>query len=407
MGIASKSAPIATSGLSDPIAPAHRARLDHVDLLRGIIMVLMLLDHTRDYFMNTRVNPTDMANATPALFFTRWITHFCAPSFMLLAGIGAFLRLSRGRTKRELSYFLVTRGVWLIVLEFTLSRWGVSFNLDYHFVWSLVLWALGWAMIALAGLIYLPDWPLATFSIVLIAGHNLFDRVQPTSFGRFGWIWNVLHRPGLIPLSHDRVLLIGYPLVPWIAVMSAGYLLGKILLKRVEQRRCTLLVLGSALIALFVALRALNVYGDPAPWKPQHSLAMTICSFLNCTKYPPSLLFLAMTLGPALLFLAWCDRPLPNWTRPFVTFGRVPMFYYLLNFPIAHALAIAVSAALGLSLEHLLSRTGPVSPSPEWYGFPLWVTYAMWILGNLLLYPLCAWYAGVKKRSTNPLLSYL
>jgi hypothetical protein len=165
--------------------------------------------------------------------------------------------------------------------------------------------------------------------------------------------------------------------------------------------------MGTALEAVFVVLRAINVYGDPFPWKAQHSLAMTVCSFLNCTKYPPSLLFLAMTLGPALLFLAWSDRRLPNWTGPFVTFGRVPMFYYLLNFPVAHVLAIALSAALGLSLEHLLSPNGPVAASPEWWGFPLWVTYAMWALGNVLLYPLCAWYARVKKRSRNALLSYL
>lgn len=370
-------------------------------------MVLMLLDHTRDYFMNTRVNPTDMATATPALFFTRWITHFCAPTFMLLAGVGAYLRLSRGGTKRELSYFLVTRGFWLIVLEFTLSRWGMAFAIDYHFVWSLVLWALGWSMIALAALIYLPDWALATFSLLMIALHNLLDPIQPAALGKLAWLWNVLHRPGVIQLSHDRLALVGYPLVPWIAVMSAGYLLGKLLLTPREQRRRTLVLMGSAMTAAFVVLRAINVYGDPVPWKVQRSLAMTVCSFLNCTKYPPSLLFLLMTLGPALLFLAWSDRPLSSWTRPLVTFGRVPMFYYLLNFPVAHALAIGLSAALGLSLQHLLDPNGVVSPSPEWYGFPLWVTYAMWILGNLLLYPLCAWYAGLKKRSRNPLLSYL
>jgi uncharacterized membrane protein len=262
-------------------------------------------------------------------------------------------------------------------------------------------------MIALAGLIYLPDRVLATFSVVIIAGHNLLDKVQPAAFGKWAWVWNILHRPGVVQLTRDRIALVGYPLVPWIAVMAAGYLLGKLLLRPREQRRRALLMMGSALVIMFVVLRATNLYGDPLPWKPQSTLALTVCSFLNCTKYPPSLLFLAMTLGPALIFLALMDRPMPGWARPFVIFGRVPMFFYLLNFPMAHTLAIALSAALGLSLAHLLSPTGPVTPAPDWYGFPLWVTYAAWILGVVLLYPLCAWFAGVRQRNKYPLLSYL
>ena len=388
------------------IAPASiaRPRLDSVDLLRGTIMALMLIDHTRDFFMSPGLSPTRMATTTPALFLTRWITHFCAPTFELLAGVGAFLYLSRGKTKKQLSWFLLTRGLWLLVLEFTIGLWGVMLNIDYHVVWLLVLWALGCSMIVLAGLIHLPRWALRAVAFGLIAFHNLFDRIDATSLGAFSWPWSILHQVRVVQFGEGKFFLLGYPLIPWVAVMASGYLLGELLLKPRDERRRLIFRIGLGLTLGFIVLRAINIYGDPAPWQHQPSLIMTFCSFLNCTKQPPSLLFLMMTLGPSLMALAWFDRPLPKWTNPIITFGRVPMFFYLLQFPVAHGLALLLAAVLGHNLWHQLA---PFMPTPAWYGYPLWVTYAACLVGLLLLYPLCAWYADVKKRSRSPWLSYL
>jgi uncharacterized membrane protein len=387
--------------------PQAISRVASVDLLRGSVMVFMLLDHTREAFMNSAVNPTNFATTTPALFLTRWITYFCAPVFVFLAGTGAYLALARRGSKSKLSRFLLTRGLWLIVLEFTLSRWGLAFNFDYHFLWLLVLWTIGWCMIALAVLIYLPRWALALFSFSMIAGHNLLDGINAANLGHWSWLWNIVHQPGIVKLTSDRVAFVAYPLIPWIGVMGAGFWLGEILTRPAETRRRTLLKAGAAITLGFILLRALNLYGDPLRWKAQRSLALTICSFLNCQKYPPSLLFLMMTLGPALIFLAFADRPAPKWTTPIVVFGRVPMFYYLLQFPVAHVLAIALTAARGGSLNHFFAATGPLTPSPAGYGYGLGVVYAMWLLGLLLLYPACAWFSKLKQSNRSPWLSYL
>jgi uncharacterized membrane protein len=370
-------------------------------------MVFMLLDHTRDFIMNPSISPTNLATATPALFFTRWITHFCAPTFMLLAGIGAFLSFRRGKTKGQLSWFLFTRGLWLIVLEFTLSRWGLTFNLHFGgFAWLLVLWSLGCAMILLAGLVHLSRWAIGTICLAMIFGHNAFDKVRAASLGSFGPLWIVLHQQGPIPMF-GGVLFDGYPWVPWIAVIGVGYLLGSILLEPHDQRRQKLLTIGVVVTLGFVVLRAINVYGDPNAWKAQGSLIMTLCSFLNCTKQPPSLLYLSMTLGPALMLLALFDRPLPSWTKPVITFGRVPLFFYLLNFPVPHILGIALAAATGQDWRHFFSAIGPFERPPSGFGHGLGTTYLAWFIGLLILYPLCRWFAGVKRRNKSIWLSYL
>ena len=396
---------------SGPVSIATRVsvrpRLDSVDLLRGMIMMLMLLDHTRDFIMNTAISPTNMATTTPGLFFTRWITHICAPTFMLLAGTGAFLTLSRGKTKGELSWFLSTRGLWLIVLEVTLGRWGLTFNLHLGgFVWLLVLWSLGSAMIFLAGLIHLPRWAMWTVSLAIVAGHNLFDGVRAAQLGAFGPLWTFLHEPGPIPVF-GGTLFVGYPWIAWIGVIGIGYLLGQILLEPIDQRKRKLLLIGVAITLGWVVLRAVNMYGDPNPWKTQGSFIMTACSFLNCTKQPPSLIFLCMTLGPALILLSLFDRPLPRWTKPVVTFGRVPLFFYLLNFPVAFWEGTTIAALSGQDYRHFFSPIGPFEGSPAGFGHGLGTTYLAWFIGLLILWPLCAWYAGVKARNKSPWLSYL
>ncbi|HEY3973364.1 MAG TPA: heparan-alpha-glucosaminide N-acetyltransferase domain-containing protein [Candidatus Sulfotelmatobacter sp.] len=298
---------------------AKRARLESIDVVRGLIMILMAIDHTRDFFSNSGVNPTDPATTTIPLFFTRWITHFCAPTFFLLTGTGAFLARRRKSTS-ELSSFLFTRGLWLIFLELVVTRdLGWQFNFDYHVTMLIVLWALGWAMIALSALVYLPPAAVTAFGVVMIATHNLFDSVQPTS-----WLLSILHGPGFVLETPTHTVFVPYPLIPWIGVTAVGYGLGQIYSWPADRRRTFLLRLGVGLTAAFIVLRAINIYGDPQPWSTQRSAAFTVLSFLNTTKYPPSLLYLLMTLGPATLFLWAVDAATPRWLRPRSSSAKSP-----------------------------------------------------------------------------------
>lgn len=401
---------IAVSGLpgAGSVAAAGalaRPRLDSVDLLRGVAMIVMALDHTRDYFSNAHFDPTDLAQTSAALFLTRWITHFCAPVFVLLAGTSAYLSLGRGRTRTALSQFLLTRGLWLVLLELTVIKLGWdSWSYNVHDVGLQVIWALGWSMIALAALIHLPMWALTTVGAVMVLGHNALDGVPPDTFGALAPIWRILHvnapLTGAVPDPNGFSVFVSYPLIPWIGVMALGFALGKLLDADAVQRRRVLVRLGLGLIALFVLLRAGNFYGDAKLWNPQSSSLFTLFSFVNTTKYPPSLLFLAMTLGPALLVLAgfehWRGR-----SADFVrVFGRVPMFYYLLHlFVLSSAAAIAWRLVFHHAIyvwdEHLVG------------GWSLPVVYAIWIAVVLALYLPCRWFMGLKARRRDAWLSYL
>jgi uncharacterized membrane protein len=410
---------VKTETLRQPLSPAAH-RLDSVDLLRGLVMVIMLLDHTRDFFHSDalRFDPTDPTRTNVALFFTRWVTHFCAPVFMFLAGTGAFLQMTRGKSKAELSRFLLTRGLWLVLLEFTFLRAITWFNLDYHFAGiALVIWAIGISMIALAGLIHLPMRAIALFGISLITLHHLLDGIQVTVWrgpgtptpGFWEAVWMVFHQPGVIFFTKDVYGLVMYPLIPWIGVMAAGYAFGALYQMPADRRRRILLRLGAAMVIAFVVLRAINLYGDPRPWSVQKSVLLTALSFLNVTKYPPSLLFLLMTLGPAIAALAWFERtgrsPL---SRALITFGRVPLFFYAMQWMTAHGLAILLGYLAGQPIGWLFAS--PLErpfPNPGNLGFNLWVVYLFWIIGALLLYPLCRWFAGVKRRRNDWWLSYL
>ncbi len=386
-----------------------RNRVDSIDLLRGVVMVLMALDHVRDYF-GAPGNPTDPARATVALFFTRWITHVCAPTFFLLTGTGAFLALRR-RSTGELSRFLFTRGVWLIVLELTLLRcFALQFNVDYRVTMLIILWALGWSMIALAALVHLPLPAIAGIGVTMIATHNLFDSVGAASLGAVAPIWTVLHAPGVVVATPNHIVFVAYPLIPWIGVTAAGYGLGQVFSWPPDRRRAFLLRLGVGLAIAFIALRAVNVYGDPVPWRTQASATRTALSFLNATKYPPSLLYLLMTLGPAMVCLWLADRGTPRVLRPALLFGRVPLFYFLLHLPLIHLLAVAACVA-HYGTAHWMFESPtldqfPVTRPPDW-GYALPSVYAIWNGVVVLLYPLCVWFAGVKQRRKDPWLGYL
>jgi len=417
-----------------PKGPAP-ARIDSIDLLRGIVMVIMMLDHTRDFvhrYVLQGFDPTDLAHTSVKLFFTRWITHFCAPVFVFLAGTGAYLQIARGKSKSELSRFLVTRGLWLIVLEFTWVRIAVTFNVDYRFLGVMqVIWVIGVSMIVLAVLIHLPLRIVGAFGVLMIALHNLLDR-----FHLEGWrgpqspvpgFWTkmffILHQAfepfPVLWFFPSPIVFVLYPLIPWIGVMAAGYAFGTLYQLSAARRRRLLLILGAAMTAGFLLIRALNHYGDPSHWARQSNWKFTAISFLNVTKYPPSLLFLLMTLGPALLALAWFEsfELGPRASRPhsfgsniqtfFVTFGRVPLFFYLLQWPTAHFISVIVHLIAGKPVRWMFGSQINSNGPPPGVGFNLAVVYACWIAGVLLLYPLCKWFAGVKARRRDWWLSYL
>ena len=389
--------------VTDGTAP-KRFRLESVDLLRGVIMILMALDHTRDFFGQTAFSPTDPTQTTIPLFFTRWITHFCAPVFFLLTGTGAYLSLRR-KSNGELSKFLFTRGLWLIFLEITLFRClGLQFNFDYHLTLLDVLWALGWAMIVLSGLVHLPAWLVTSFGVVLIAGHNLLDRIQSSNP-----VWTILHSPNFILTTPQHSVFVAYALIPWIGVTAVGYSLGQIYAWTSDRRRTFLLRAGLGTTAAFVILRGTNIYGNSFPWSTQKSAAFTVLSFLNTNKYPPSLLFLLMTLGPALLFLWAVDGGTPRFLRPALVLGKVPMFYYLLHFPLIHLIAVVVCyARYGQAHWMFESPTiaqFPITAPPGW-GYSLPIVYLIWASLTVALYPLCRWFAAMKQRRSDAWLSY-
>jgi uncharacterized membrane protein len=389
---------------SGVVVAAKRPRVESVDLVRGLVMVLMALDHVRD-FVGIRVSPTDLATTTVPLFFTRWVTHFCAPVFFLLTGTGAYLRGQR-KSKRDLSRFLFTRGLWLIFIELVPLRClGFQFNFDYRLTFCFILWALGWAMIVLSALIYLPDWAITTFAVVVIAGHNLLDRINSQNP-----LWIVLHRPGFLLNAPPHAVFVAYPLLPWIGVTAVGYTLGRIYSWPAKRRKSFLLRLGIVLSVGFVALRALNIYGDPNVWTAQKSAAMTLVSFLNTTKYPASLLFLLMTLGPALLALRAFDGHTPRAVNPVLVFGRVPFFYYVLHIPLIHIIALVLCYARYGHIYWLFQSPTladyPFTAPPGW-GISLPGVYLVWAIVVMLLYPLCRWFAQLKQRRSEAWLSYL
>ena len=380
------------------------ARWEAIDALRGVVMVLMALDHVRDHFTDAHFSPTDLSHTTAALFFTRWVTHFCAPAFFLLAGLGASLSLGRGKTRSTLAFYLVTRGLWLMVLEVTVVSFAWTFNFTPTMYELGVIWALGCSMLMLAGLVYLPRALIAAFAVLLIGGHNLFDALRAEDLKAWGPLWAILHTGEDIALTSTLTIDPFYPLVPWIGVMALGYALGPMLEKGALRSRRLLLGMGMTLTAAFVLLRVANAYGDPAPWSAQPSALVTVLSFLNTTKYPPSLLFLLMTLGPTMMALALFDRTPGLLTRLFIVFGRVPLFFYLVHLYWIHGLAVAAGYLSGFDPHAFLTL---FVAFPQEYGFSLPVVYCIWIGVVVMLYPLCRWYGAIKASRPYQALGYL
>ena len=364
-------------------------RIESIDLLKGLVMVLMALDHVRDYFHYSAFffDPSDPLQTTLPIFFTRWITHFCAPTFSFLAGLSAFMAGKR-RNHNELSSFLLKRGIWLIFVELTIVGFAWSFNIEFVSFGLRVIWSLGISMIFLSALIYLPRVGILIFSLLLICCHNLFDNVHYSD----NFWWDIIHEQMVYQLTDNTQLVIGYPLVPWIAIMALGYYFGGFYTQSYDNNKRTKIFsyIGGIAISLFILLRWTNVYGNPIPFIQYSTFSQTLISFLNPTKYPPSFLYILMTLGLSFLFLANTEKLKGKVVDYFCTFGRAPFFYYILHLYLIHILAMIFAELSGFGWQKMILATWiGLEPNMKGYGFSLWVVYAVWIAIILMLYPLC------------------
>ena len=392
-----------------PINPASR-RLESIDLLRGLLMLLMAIDHTRDYFtsLTPAVDPTDPAHSWPALFATRWITHLCAPGFLALAGSSVYLQRQRGKGPGEMARLLATRGLWLIFLEVTVISFGWSFAFAPGL---LVIWSIGVSMLFLSTLQWFSTRTVGLIGAAIILLHNLLDHVKPGP-GAATVLWTLLHQPGPIFANGHPVVMVLYAVVPWIGVIAVGYAFGAVALMRPERRQRFASALGAAFLVIFAALRLLHGYGDHHVFKGMGSASQTSMSFLQVEKYPPSLHYLLATFGVLLLLYALCDRAVSsNWlgrARSFVeTYGRVPFFYYVLHIYALHLGALLLTAALGLNWRFWLQPAAVFADHLSGWGFGLPGVYLAWLLLVLALYLPCRWFAGVKTRRRDWWLSYL
>ena len=399
-----------------------RNRIQSIDILRGIVMVIMALDHVRDFFFKADVSgggasvamdPTNLATTTPILFFTRWITHFCAPTFVFLAGTSVFL-MGQRKTKSELSSFLIKRGLWLIFVELVIITFGWTYNPLFSLLIMQVIWAIGISMVCLGVLIWLPYWLILTLGGIIVFGHNLLNNQELTRNLAGGFFPDLLYYSNFSIYPKDMAashhLIIVYAFVPWLGVMILGYCFGKLYEKSVNTpwRRRVLLLMGTALILLFVIIRVAKGYGDPFSMSQQpRGSVFTFLSFLNVNKYPPSLAFLCMTIGPAMIALALLEKVQNSLTRFFLVYGRVPMFYYILHFYIIHTVGVIIFFAQGFTIHDIATTGNPFLFKPPGFGFGLLGVYAVWLFVFLVLYPLCKRYDRYKSTHRQWWLSYL
>ena len=378
------------------------SRIESIDFLRGLVMIIMALDHVRMYFAvgTWYAEPTNLATTTPLLFFTRWITHFCAPTFVFFAGISAYLYGTQRADVKETAWFLFTRGLWLIFVELVIVNFAWTFDTTYSFHILQVIWAIGVSMVLLSGLVFLPTGLILAIGTILIFGHNLLDSISRQGSSALDLFWYALHQPHSVFVDSTHLVNFVYPVLPWIGLMAFGYRFGAFYNKDfpVEQRRRWLFGIGIGAILLFIVLRSFNLYGEPHPWQTQNSTVFSVISFLNTTKYPPSLQFLLMTIGPALILLSLFE-PLGNrLPRPVIVFGKVPFFFYVVHLYVIHTLATLLLVYEGRDWhQYILSARGIMSGTLRSFGLPLGEVYAVWILIILLLYPICRAYAQYRE----------
>lgn len=387
-----------------------RKRIKSIDMLRGLVMVIMALDHVRDYFHYDAYffDPADLSKTNIALFWTRFVTHFCAPVFVFLAGTSAFF-VGQRRDKKSLSIWLLKRGIWLVIAELTIIKLAWMFKLDYSSIVLQVIWVLGMGMIFLAGFINLPKKVMVPLALIAVFGHNLLDSVNPQDPIASG-IWTFLHVFNIVDMGSFQIF-VGYPLVPWVFVMYLGYYFGELYRSGFDAklRIKRLFQLGLGMTLLFFVLRGINLYGDLVPWAQQDSLAFTVLSFFNVTKYPPSLQYLLITLGPSIVFLAFAEKWGNALTEKLVVIGRVPMFFYIIHLYVIHLFAAIAAVMTGFSFSDMVIDLWiTLQPELQGYGFDLWVVYVIWIVLTIALYPICSWYNNYKTEHREKWwLSYL
>ncbi len=384
-------------------------RIASIDILRGIVMIIMALDHTREFFHHDSLvgnNPLNFQTTWPFLFFTRWITHYCAPTFVFLSGTSVFLYAQRGKTKKEVGRFLFTRGLWLIIAEVLVINGLWEFNYT-TFLMLEVFYAIGMSMVCLSLLQFLPYRVLLMIGLLIVCGHNTLDGVQVTHPAVASVIWSLVHAPNLYKPFPHYMVLVAYPFLPWLGLMICGYCLGKLYTKNTEPayRRRFLLTAGIIAIALFVILRFINVYGDRQHWSVQQTSVFTVLDFVNTTKYPPSLLYMLMTIGPGLIVLAATEHIANAFTRIVMVYGRVPFVYYMLHILVLHSLARIFMLFSGRGSGEVLFPGYRMYPDA---GYPLWVVYLVWISVVILLYFPCKWYGRYRAAHPEKIwLSYL
>ncbi len=391
----------------------NKKRIESIDILRGIVMVIMALDHTRDFFHVTSNtgDPLAIPSVSPALFFTRWITHFCAPVFVFLSGVSIYLQSFR-KTKKELGLFLLKRGIWLIAAELIIMSFIFTFNPLYNIIFLEVIWAIGISMIILGLLISLPFKLILAIGLVIVVGHNLLDIAEASSAFKPGFWYNILHARGALPFANSHVLIVLYPFLPWTGLMILGYCTGIFYssMYSPKERKKILLNIGMMVILFFVLIRFINVYGNPLPWKYQGNSLDTFFSFINLEKYPPSLLFMCITIGPAFILLAYLENIQNRFTNIVRMYGRVPFFYFLVHFFIIHIVATIVFFARGHNMDDAMKAAQqiPFLFLVPGEGFSLPVVYLIWLAVVIIMFPLCKWYDGYKTSHKQKWwLSYL
>ncbi len=396
----------------EPSATALKYRIQSIDILRGIIMIIMALDHVRDFFHIHGMDgdPADLTTTTPLLFLTRWITHFCAPTFVFLSGVSAYLSGIR-KTKAELRSFLIKRGLWLIVVEFAIVTFGITFDPSYNIIILQVIWAIGLSMVILGLFVGASPAVILITGAVIFLGHNAFDYIQVPDTTTAGKLFHLLvvGPRGVFPISGGRIFLVLYTAIPWTGVMLLGYSAGRIFNKAVDaaKRQRLLTTIGLACVAAFIILRFINGYGDPAPWSTQKSSIMTFLSFLNTTKYPPSIMFSFMTIGPSILLLAFFEQRRNKLTAIFTVYGKVPFFYYIIHFYSIHVLCMIFFFINGHSFSEAVDPKSFAVFRPFHFGYGLPVVYLIWIGLVVLLYKPCKWFSKYRATHTQWWLSYL
>jgi uncharacterized membrane protein len=398
--------------IQPPVIEKQKAfRLGSIDLLRGLVMIIMALDHTRDFFHNAAWSddPLNLATTTPLLFFTRWITHFCAPVFVFLAGSSIYFQSLR-KSKKDLSMFLIKRGLWLVFIELVVINLAFSFDLAYGVVGLQTIWSIGISMIIMGAIIWLPYKLIFALGLLIVLGHNSLDYYEAGHKGPYDVFYSLLHHPGFFQLDQTHGMLVLYPFLSWVGLMMLGFCFGKLFMRfEGAARRQMLLRLGFGVIAFFIVLRAFDIYGDPGHWQEQRSLLYTFFDFIDVQKYPPSLLYTCATIGPALLFLAAAEGVKGRLSKIITVYGRVPFFYYVLHFFLIHIVSAIFFFASGNNLATAEKSSDGLTPLfiIPGKGYSLLVVYVVWIAIVASLYPVCKWFSNYKQTHKQWWLSYL